>query len=139
MSANRKNFNGVEECSVHEHFERFTEEFDRFAEQNRDHQHQLKETVDKVDTMHNAIADIHKDTKHLSVLPTIADEIKQLRTQAFEVATGKRHVPLATHLLTIGVFAVILLLVIAERFSTSMEFTEKGFRIKRESNVLDQR
>lgn len=88
-------------------------------------------TMVKVNTMHDRLGEIHTHTQNLDCLPELVKEVRATRESLIGPATGKRRVDIATHLITVGVLAIALIILVADRFNTSVKITEKGFTIER--------
>lgn len=85
----------------------------------------------KIEIMQDRLGNIHDDTQHLRCLPEMAAQLKAMNENLVAPATGHKRVDLTTHLISVGVLALVVVLLLAERFGASIKITEKGFAIER--------
>ena len=106
------------------------------------HRQETQVAMQQVNTIHSAIANVAQDTKHLSKLDDLADIKTSMSTLSQNLvgpATGRKQVSLSAHLLMIVVFATIILIVLIDRSSKTVEITPSGIKIRSESRESDNR
>lgn len=89
--------------------------------------------IEQIGEIHNTIAEIAEHSMHLQSLDNIASTLSRLEDTLVGPATGRRQIPLVSHLITIlilGAFALVLLL---EHSTKSVEVGMHGIVIKGDS------
>ncbi len=70
-----------------------------------------------------------KNLEHLPKLNDIAETLAEIKDNLIEPATGRKQIPLASHLLTIAILGAIILLVVMRDTNKSLNIGPAGISI----------
>lgn len=95
--------NGGSPCSMHEHFEEF------------------RKWVEVTSLMNDRIHEMSRHSENLRYLPMLLDEVRSLRGDLVNAATGKHHLPLAATLPVIAAMAFCIAILGGLLFNVNSE------------------
>ena len=94
--------------------------------------------ISQVDEIHTEVKRMSTHSEHLSKLDVIADSLKSMEKNLVGPATGRKQIPLGSHLLIVLILGAMLLVVLIEKSSKSISLTPKGIIISENSTGINE-
>lgn len=89
----------------------------------------VTQTDRKIDAMIGSIREVSANTAHLSKLDAIASGIEMLNQNLVGPATGRRQIPLVSHLLTIAILGAIMIALLVKNTDKDVTISPTGISI----------
>lgn len=96
-----------------------------------EHVDEVKRTAEFVTKIHDDIKTLNKHAEHLKSLQEISLTLRVLNQSLVGPATGRRQVPLATHLFTVAILGLALMMTVAFALQVDFDITRDNFTFQR--------
>lgn len=88
------------------------------------------ELTDKVEEMHMSFSQIKQDTQYLTILPHMLKSLDEMKKNLIAPATGRKQVPLISHLLMMAVFGIIIAVLLLKDGNKELHIDAKGIHLQ---------
>lgn len=89
----------------------------------------------EIKELKSVMANVERNTEHLHALQTIAEQLKEMHSDLIHAATGRKQIPLSSHLLFVLIFGAALLFLLVERSDKNLSLNSNGLNIEHYEGV----